>query len=265
MLLSLATQAVAQSPAQLVALGRSRQDRDPRGALALFERALAIDSLDFEANWRAVLALVTIGQETPDSVESAGRDSLYFRAERLARRAVESDSTRAEGQFAVAMALGRVALTKSRRDRIRYAAAIYRAVARTLDIDPRHDGAHHLLGLWNAEVMRTSGFDRFMARNLLGGRILGKASWAQAIEQLETAVRLDPGRIYHRLDLARVYVDRKRYGAARAQLDTIATLPDRMALDPRYRQDAARLETRIAGLKDPQRAGALPVGPAPGR
>ena len=238
----------------LVARGRALADRAPREALALFQQALAHDSLDYEANWRAALALVDIGQDTPDSVKSAARDSAYLAAERFARRAVRADSLHAEGHFTLALALGRVALTRSKRDRIRYAVEIYAAGNRTLALDPAHDGAHHLLGLWHAEVMRLSGFNRFMARNLLGGKILGQASWARAIEHLEAAVRLDPGRIFHRLDLARVYVDRKRYPDARAELEKIATLPDRLRVDPRYRADAADLARTIAGRPDPKPA-----------
>ncbi len=237
-------------PDSLVARGRALLDRSPREALALFDQALARDSLNFEANWRAAVALVNIGQEMPDSLRSPVRDSSYAAAERRARRAVRADSLQPEGHFALAMALGRVALTRSKKDRVKFAVEIRAEATRTLALDPQHDGAHHLLGLWNAEVMRTSGFARFMARNLLGGKVLGEASWAGAIDHLEAAVRLDPDRIFHRLDLARVYADRKRYTDARRELDAIAGLPDRFRLDPRYRTEAAGLARSI-----PPRAG----------
>ncbi len=237
----------AAEPDSLVARGRAILDRLPREALALFEQALTRDSLNFEANWRAAVALVNIGQETPDSVPSPARDASYAEAERLARRAVRVDSLQAEGHFALAMALGRVALTRSKKDRVKFAVEVRAEATRTLALDPRHDGAHHVLGLWNAEVMRISGFARFMARNLLGGKVLGQASWAGAIDHLESAVRLDPDRIFHRLDLARVFAERKRYADARRELDAIAGLPDRFRLDPRYRAEAAGLARAIAG------------------
>lgn len=244
----------AAQPDSLVARGHALADRAPREALALFQQALAHDSLDYEANWRAAAVLVDIGKDTPDTVKSATRDSAYLAAERFARRAIRVDSMSAEGHFALAMALGRVALTRSRKDRVRYAVEIYSAATRTLAIDPRHDGAHHVLGLWHAEAMRTSGFNRFLARNLLGGKILGQASWARAIEHLEAAVRLDPDRIFHRLDLARVYQDRKRYGDTRRELAKIAALPNQYRLDPRYHEEAAALARAIAGRADPKPA-----------
>lgn len=240
----------AQTLFDLLAQGRTVAAAHPEEAARYFERALAIDSTSYEANWRGAVALVEWGQETPDSVKSAERDSLYRRAEQLARRAVAFDSTRADGYFALAMALGRVALSQGRKSRLDHAAEIYDAATRALAIDPDHDGAHHVLGLWHAEAMRISGFSRFMARNILGGKVLGKAKWDSAVVHLERAVALDPARIYHHLDLARVYVDRKRYAEARAQLAAIDSLPDRVPLDPRYRREAAALRERIAGKSD---------------
>lgn len=234
-----------QTADELVAEGRALAAGRPEAALPLFERALALDSLHYEANWRAAVAAVELGQQTPDSVRSPTRDSLYQQAARWARRAVAVDSVDVHGNFALAMALGRAALTRSRRERLDFAIEIHAAATRALAAAPDHDGAHHVMGLWNAEVMRTSGFNRFMARNLLGAKVLGQASWARAIEHLERAVALDRTRIYHRLDLARVYAARKRYLDARAQLLTIPDLPDRVPLDPRYREEAAALLASI--------------------
>lgn len=244
----------AQSVASLVSQGRAMAAFDPARALALFRQALELDSLSYEANWRAAVALVELGLDTPDSVKSAARDSLYLAAEHHASRAVAADTTRPEGFFALSMALGRVALTKSRKDRVGYAAGIYESATRALTLAPDHDGAHHVLGLWHAEGRRTSGFNRFLARNLLGGGILGKSNWDSAIVHLEEAVRLDPSRIYHRLDLAEVYADRKRFSDARRQLAEIARLPDRERHDPGYRKAAERLERDIQGKRDERSA-----------
>jgi tetratricopeptide (TPR) repeat protein len=209
-----------------------------------------MDSTSYEANWRAALALITLGNETPDSVKSPQRDSLFARAERDARRAVAGDSLGADGHFLLARALGQTALTKGKKERIRLAGEVRREALRAIELDPRHDGAYHVLGRWNAEVMRLSGLSRFFARSFLGGDIFGQASWDAAISNLERAVQLDSTRITHRLDLARVYVDRKRYGDARSQLQAVETLPVRDFDDPRLKQDAAALLQKIATKKD---------------
>ncbi|HEU5169452.1 MAG TPA: tetratricopeptide repeat protein [Gemmatimonadales bacterium] len=220
---------------------------DPGGALALFREALAVDSLAYEPNWRAALALVTLGQETPDSVKSRHRDLLYLEAERLARRAVAADSLGADGWFMLGNAMGRAALTRPPQERLRLAREIRNAAIRAITLDRTHDGAYHLLGRWHAEIMRLPGIHRFFARRVLGARVFGEASWDEAIVNLERAVAFDSTRIVHRLDLAGIYVDRKRYDEARALLETIATMPEREYLDPRYKEEAADLLRQIEG------------------
>ena len=112
---------------------------------------------------------------------------------------------------------------------------------RALTTDSTHDGAQHLLGRWNYEVMKLSGFERFVAKTLLGAGELGQASWDAAQRHLEKATELDSTRLYHRLDLARVYLARKDTRAARRQLETLRGLPDRVAADSSYRREAADL------------------------
>jgi hypothetical protein len=133
-----------------------------------------------------------------------------------------------------------------KKERIRRARIIRDEARRTLALDPRHDGAYHILGRWNAEIMRLSGLSRFFAKTMLGGGIFGEASWEGAISNMERAVALDPGRLYHRLELAEIYVDRKRYDDARAQLAEIEALPDREIMDSVYRREAVALARRIA-------------------
>jgi tetratricopeptide (TPR) repeat protein len=229
----------AQTVADHVAMGVAAiEARDLRTGLAHFETALALDSTDYAANWRAAFALLDEGELIPDTVRSAERDSLFARAEVLARRALAADSARPEGHFAVA--------ATGKKERIRRAKIIREEALRTLALDPSHDGAYHVLGRWNAEIMRLSGLSRFFAKSFLGAGIFSQASWEQAITNLQKAVELDPERIYHRLELARVYSDRKRYQEALDQLGRISSLPDRELLDPLYRQRALALRRRIA-------------------
>ena len=109
----------------------------------------------------------------------------------------------ADGHFALAAAVGRASLSMGKKERIRRARIIRDEALRAIALDPRHDGAYHILGRWNAEIMRLSGFSRFFAKWLLGAGIFGEASWEGAVSNMEQAVALDPGRLYHRLELAR--------------------------------------------------------------
>jgi len=245
-----ATPLAAQGASDHVGLGNTAmQVHDLRTALAHYDAALALDSTAYEANWRAAIALLDQGQQIPDSVKSPDRDSLYARAERLARRAVAADSLGADGHFALAAAVGRASLTMGKKERIRRARVIRDEAQRAIELNPRHDGAYHILGRWNAEIMRLSGLSRFFAKRLLGAGVFGEASWEGAVSNMERAVALDPGRLYHRLELAEIYVDRKRYDDARAELAQLAALPDREIMDSVYRRQGRELAKKIANKR----------------
>jgi hypothetical protein len=239
------------APDPLAAAIAAFEARDPGAALALFREAIARDSLGYEPNWRIALTLITLGQRIPDSKSNATRDSMYAEAERRARTAVKADTTRADGWFVLANALGRTALTRPPQVRLKMARAIRTAAIRAITLDRSHDGAYHVLGRWHAEIMRLPGIERFFARRVLGAKIFDEASWDEATVNLERAVALDTTRIVHRLDLAEVYADRKRYAQARAQLDTLAAMPEREYLDPQFKEEAAKLRAKIEEREKP--------------
>jgi tetratricopeptide (TPR) repeat protein len=246
-LLVFASPLAAQSVTTHLALGISAYDiRDPAAAARQFRLALADDSLAYEPNWRLALALVDLGKQIPDSVESPRRDSLYALAERYAGRAVAAEPTGADGHFVLGLAIGRGSLSKGKKERIRRAVEIRTEALAAIELDPSHDGAYHLLGRWNAEIMRLSGLSRFFARSFMGAGIFNQASWQGAIDNLERAVALDPTRIYHHVDLAEVYIDRKRFADARTELLKVDTLPLKDVQDSAYKERAAALLARIA-------------------
>jgi len=238
----------AQSAEAEIQAGMAARDSlDAEGALRHFQRAAALDSTNYEANWRTALALIDVGAETPDEVKSPARDSLYALSETYARRAVALRPNDAQGHFVLADAIGRASLTKGKKERVERAKEIRDEALKAIQLDPKHDGAYHILGRWNAEIMRLSGIERFFAKNFLGGDIFNMASWNGAVANLERAVELNPRRIFHRLDLAKVYIDVKRYADARTQLQAIRALPPREPGDPAYKTEADSLLTAIAG------------------
>lgn len=238
---------LAQQASHHVARGIAASEaRDLRSALGHFDAALRQDSLHYEANWRAALTLGLMGDPYPLKAKSAVRDSLYVRAERHAWRAVSANPNGADGHFALAASLGRAALLVGPEDKVRRAILIRNEALRALALNPRHDGAHHILGRWNAEIMRLPGLQRFFARHFLGARVFNQASWPKAISHMRKAVELNPGRIYHHLALADMYIDLNQIREAESHLRIVDSLPPREALDTNYRQQAASLRQRVA-------------------
>ena len=127
----------------LAAGDAARCRRNAEESLMHFNSALALDSMNYDALWRAAQAYVDLGKPLPNS-QSARRDTLYNEGLALAQRAVRVNASGADGHFMVAVATGRVALTKGARDRVRYAGVVREEALRAIELNPRHDGAMHV-------------------------------------------------------------------------------------------------------------------------
>lgn len=233
----------AQSADMLVAAADSAYDTlDVATALEKYEAAVAADSAHYAALWKAARSAVDLAEYEPDEDK---KRSLFELAERLARRAVAIEPDDAEGHFSMARALGRVALTKGARDRVKYGTQVRASALRALELNPNHPGAMHVLGRWNAEVMRLSGIARFFAKNLLGGKVLGEASWENARTHMEHAVEVDPERLVHHLGLAEIYLDIDEDEKAREQLNIVINGQVRDYNDPHYKREAEALLEKL--------------------
>ena len=228
-----------------MARGDSLHDAlDPAAALEEY-RAAYFERQTYDAMWKFSRSQVDVAKQLDDD-RGDYRDSLYHVAFLYADAAVRADSTDAEGHFMLSQALGRVSLTKGGKDRVRYAKQIYDAVTRAIELDPGHDGAYHILGVWHAEILRLSGIARFFAKTFLGADFMNRASWDSAAVYLERAVELKPEDLLHRYDLAEIYVDIERYADARRQLEEVLRLePTVDVLDPQTQADAASLLAEI--------------------
>jgi tetratricopeptide (TPR) repeat protein len=176
----------------------------PVDALAHYEAAVAQDSTAYDALWKASRSLADLAEYEPDKGKRA---DMYRRAERLARLAVAANPNHAEAHFHLARALGRVALSHGPRDRVKFGKAVREEALEALRLDPDHPGALHVMGMWHAEVRRLPGIARFFAKSFLGGKIFGSARWDEAVRFLTRAVDVDPQRLAHHLDLARIHRD----------------------------------------------------------
>lgn len=232
-----------QSAADHIALGdKAHADLNPADALAHYEAAIKADSTNYEALWKAARDAVDLAEFDTNKDQAS---ELFRRAQGYAQRAVAANPNDAEGHFTLARAIGRVALTLGKRDRVKYAGDVRTQALEALKINPDHPGALHVMGRWNAEVMRLDGFSRFMAKNFLGGKVFNSASWADAQKYMERAVAVDPTRLTHHLDLAEVYRDLGQKDKAREQFELVIKGESADYNDPHYKQQA---EQALAAL-----------------
>jgi tetratricopeptide (TPR) repeat protein len=230
-----ATSAGAQSSPEVLAGDKDYAAMNAQSALSHYEKALATDPRNFEALWKASRSAVDIGSYAPDE---SRRTELFSTGEQYARRALALNPNSHEGHFALARALGKTALAQSPRGRVKYATEIRTRALECLKLDPRNGGCLHVMGMWNAEVMRLSGFTRMVAKNFLGGKIFGSASWSEALSYMQRSVASDPSRIVHHLDLAGVYRDTNDRAHERSELEAVLRLPESDVNDHHYKDEA---------------------------
>jgi tetratricopeptide (TPR) repeat protein len=195
--------------------------------------AAAREPATYTELWQAAAVAVDQGEfERNDAVRTA----LYAKATAYARRAVALNPGDAEGHFHLSRAVGRTALALGPRERVKLGIEVREQALAALKLSPRHPGALHVMGVWNAEIMRLNGIARTVAK---------AASWSEAVRYLELAVQVEPERLVHRLDLARIYRDLERTEDARAAYRAAVASADFDPNDRVYRQQATEELRRL--------------------
>ncbi len=282
MLLTVATGAAsAQSAADHIAQGdKANAAFHPDTALAQYEAALAADPKNVDALWKASQSAVVLGESfdrpaTKPTVETAAdlmdtshakavRDSLkeiqdsiaadsitkrgelYEKGEAYARRAIAADSTNPHAQFALIWALGHIVGTVEMMQRGSYSHEIYQHAGTCLKLTPQLPECLHAMGLWNAEVMRIPQELRQAGIQMLGLQELATASWQQATQYLESAVKAQPHRAIHHYDLGRTYADMQETAKAKAEFQAVLDAPVSDFNDPRYKEKAKQALDALA-------------------
>ncbi len=222
----------------LVGVGTLVVSAPYRGAHAQMTMASVAKSAEpttYAELWQAAALAVDQGEFEKNT---AVRSALYAKATTYARRAVALNAGDPEGHFHLSRALGRTALALGPRERVKYGIEVRDEALAALKLAPRHPGALHVMGVWNAEIMRLNGISRAVAKAFLGGQVFGTASWSEAVRYLELAVEIEPARLVHRLDLARIYRDIDRTNDARAAYRAAIAAPASDPNDAVYRQQA---------------------------
>lgn len=211
-------------------------------ALQVYKEIVNTNPSNFTALWRSSLLYSRVGNR----LESEDEQREYFtKAKDLAERALQRDSTDAESNFAMAVAMGRMALISGARDRVAASREIKRYADLALKYDPRHAGAWHVLGRWNFKIANLSFVERLAANTLFGG-IPGDASNEKAAEYIEKAINLDDKFMLYHYDLATVYREmgqtQKAINTCRTVMNMTPSFPDDPGLQDQCRDLLEDLE-----------------------
>ncbi len=203
---------------------------DNQNALEIYKKAHALDPTNCSAIWRMAEAYVDLGEDADEKLQR----QYFYLAEKWARQAVAQCPDSANAHFMLAMASGHLALLESGGRQLKRSKEVKAEAERTLELDPGHHGAYHLLGRWHAEVAGLSWVRKAAAKIVYGGVPPG-ASYTAAIENLKKAIAISPNWIHHHRELGEIYVKLKQYDLARQEFETVLRLPIRDHEDARHK------------------------------
>ena len=130
--------------------------------------------------------LVRLGERRAGKADQL---AIYGRAEKLLRQAVALQPREAAAHFWLGLAMGRYGETRGILRSLFLIGPLRREMRTVLELDPRHGGAHHVLGEMLREIPAFAG-----------------GSKKEAVRELETAAKLEPDYSPHFTALAEAYM-----------------------------------------------------------
>ncbi len=223
---------------------KARENFQYNEGFALFQILLKSDSgnVDYLSNMSYFYSRVGQLQATE------GMRMPYYRtAEYLGLKAIKVGPNDDEAHFSYVLALGRLNEHASSKQKINNAKRIKSELDICLRLNPKHDGAWHILGVYHRTIAGFNGFEKLAINSLFGGVPEG-CTYEDAIRCLEKAVEYRKNYMFHHYDLALTYYERGKPGdkaRAREVLETTLALPNFTQDDPENRKKCEALLKKV--------------------
>lgn len=160
-----------------------------------------------------------------------------------ARRAVAVAPDNSDAQLALAISYAKLVPFQSSREQVEASPRIKEAVDKAIRLDPTNDLAWHVLGRWTLALADTSAIKRAMA-SLIYGK-LPSTTFEQAAQCFERAIKLNPNRLMHYIELGRTYAKMGRLAEARRFINKGLAMPDVEKDDPETKRRGQEVLARL--------------------
>ncbi|WP_212005838.1 hypothetical protein [Chitinophaga sp. HK235] len=161
--------------------------------------------------------------------DKSSKASYFNQAKSFAEQALKVNSSNADANLAMAVAMGRMALISGAKEKVASSKDVKKYAELAIKFNPNLAQAYHVLGKWNYEVANLNVFERGAAKMLFGG--LPDGSLKNAIANYEKCRQLDPAFLLNYIELARAYK------ADDQQEKAIEVLKKALVLRPIYQDD----------------------------
>jgi tetratricopeptide (TPR) repeat protein len=192
---------IAQDVNSLLATAQQLQKNNKEeDALAQYLQVLKWQPTNITAIVQSSELCSLIGNHQKDKTV---KSSYFHSAKKYAELALKLSPTNAEANFAMSLAMGRLALMESGKQKIHAVNDIKKYAELCIKYDPNNFKGYHVLGKWHYEVSKLSSIERTAAKILFGG--MPSASFEESIAYYEKSKSMAPNFNLNYLELAKVY------------------------------------------------------------
>lgn len=207
-------------------------------AIKNYQKVLEFDSTNYRAHWKLGDEYCELANNLPDDQE-AQKEELFEKARLNSEKAIEINPDGFEGHLKLSTALGRLALFRGGKEKIKLSKLVKTEAEKALELNPESNIANHILGVWQQNVANLSGLLKFFAKVFFGEKL--KGSNEEAVKYLKRAIELDPNHIEHYLELAKTYEYMKEKELMQKPLQMVLDLPSTEEDDPEFKQEAKEM------------------------
>lgn len=174
---------------------------------------------------------------------SASRDQYYNSSLAFAQMAYKYHPQSDDANVAMSMALGRLALTRSGKEKVATVKEIKTYADNAIRINSKNFKAWHIIGKWHYEVSNLNFFEKAAIKLIYGG--LPNSSFSASVKAYEKVKELNPYFGSNYLELAKAYHKLDDNKNAEKNLKYVIAMPNYTEEDPIVKTNANKLLSEI--------------------
>jgi len=178
----------------------------------LYEFVLKEDPHSYGALWRLSRFYISRGMAAKRIVD---KKKEWRKAKDYGRHAVQINPNGAEGHLYLAIAIGKLALFSSPREKVKSVWEVKREAEKAIELDPTQQKAYLALGAWHRNVATASLLEKKFAKIFFGE--LPKASLEESLQFLLKSISLGGREVRNYYELALTYEAMGNYEAAKKE------------------------------------------------
>lgn len=159
-----------------------------------------------------------------DATKPEEKIRLGYISKDYAERAVKLAPNDSEAHLSVAISNAKMTPMLGNKQKLEASRQVKAEVDKAIALDPSKDLAWHILGCWHQRLADVGFFTRAMAKVAYGG--VPPATNDDALKCFQTAIKLNPNRLIHYIELGRTYAQMGQTKEARRYIEKGLSMPE---------------------------------------